>query len=334
MVRVESSVLSVSWIPSEAVTGLTALPFDVGVAHYDDPPPEALDDLEALRAADRFRFANELRAWIEVDGGGITGFGQGGGGHLGSSTVRLGPGEMTFAAVALPELRPEPEVTATSARFVQTAGGRTGLPAPRRVARPPFVQVAAPLAWTTLALTLHVDGSSSFELVGASPFPRHWVYGADRRLALKSGLIEFKTWYRHAFGRHTPWGDEDSPALVTEVETALEREMSRTVMRARAKPSLRAVKPGRVLVEQGQAGDDLFLLLDGVLAVEVDGQVLAEVGPGALVGERAILEGGRRTATLRAVTRCRVAVAGADLIDGAALAELSRGHRREEQPHP
>lgn len=97
MVRVESSVLSVSWIPSEAVTGLTALPFDVGVAHYDDPPPEALDDLEALGAADRFRFANELRAWIEVDGGRIAGFGQGGGGHLGSSTVRLGPGEMTFA---------------------------------------------------------------------------------------------------------------------------------------------------------------------------------------------------------------------------------------------
>lgn len=196
------------------------------------------------------------------------------------------------------------------------------------------MQVAAPLAWTTLALTLHVDGSSSFELVGASPFPRHWVYGADRRLSLKSGLIEFKTWYRHAFGRHTPWGDEDSPALVTEVETALERELSKTVMRAGAKPSLRAVKPGRLLVEQGQAGDDLYLLLDGVLAVEVDGQVLAEVGPGALVGERAILEGGRRTATLRAVTRCRVAIAGADIIDHDALAELSRGHRREEQPHP
>ncbi|MDQ3980142.1 MAG: cyclic nucleotide-binding domain-containing protein [Actinomycetota bacterium] len=330
--RFESSVLSLSWIPSEAITGMTSLPFDVGVTHYDPPPPDVITDLEKLRLSDRFRFANELRAWIEVEDGRITGYGQEGGGHLGSSTVKLGPGQMTFAAVALPELRPEPEVTPTSVRFVQTAGGRTGLPAPRRVARPPYVQLAAPTAWTTLALTLRADGSSSFELVGASPFPRHWVYDTERKLAAKSGLIEFKTWYRHAFGKHSPWGDEDSPALVTQVETALERELSSTIMRGGKKPSIRKVKSGHTLVEQGQPGTELFLLLDGILAVEVDGNVLAEIGPGALLGERAILEGGQRTSTLRAVTTCRVAVAPADLVDQGALMELSRGHRREEQP--
>jgi hypothetical protein len=311
---------------------MTSLPFDVGVAHYDEPPPDVITDLEELRQADRFRFANELRGWIEVEGGRIVGYGQEGQGHLGSSTVRLGPGSMTFAAVALPEIRPEPHVTPTSVRFVQTAGGRTGLPAPRHVARPPFVQVAAPLAWTTLALTLDVDGSSSFDLIGASPFPRHWVYDADRRLAAKSGLIEFKTWYRQAFGKHSPWGDEDSSALVTQVETALERELSSTIMRGGRKPSIRKVRTGDLLVEQGQLGHELFLLLDGVLAVEIDGNVLAEIGPGALLGERAILEGGKRTSTLRAVTTCRVAVAPADSIDREALVELSRGHRREEQP--
>ena len=328
--RHESSVLSVSWIPSEAITGLTSLPFDVGFSHYDDPPPDVVTDLEALRLADRFRFANELRAWIEVEDGRITGYGQEGQGHLGSSTVKLGPSQMTFAAVPLPDLRPEPEATETSVRFVQTAGGRTGLPAPRRVSRPPYVQVAAPLAWTTLAVEIRADGSSSFELTGASPFPRHWVYDDHGALAGKSGLIDFKTWYRHAFGRHSPWGDEDSPALVTEVESALERQLSLAVMRGGAKPAIRTLKPGRLLVEQGQPGDELFLLLDGVLAVEVDGEALAEVGPGALLGERAILEGGRRTSTLRAVTRCRVAVASAEVVDRDALIELSHGHRREE----
>lgn len=62
--RVEASVLSVSWIPSEAVTGMTKLPFEVGMTHYDDPPPERIsgpEELEALRAAGRFRFAT-LRA--------------------------------------------------------------------------------------------------------------------------------------------------------------------------------------------------------------------------------------------------------------------------------
>ena len=267
-----------------------------------------------------------------MEDGRVTGYGQEGGGHLGSSTVKLGPGSMTFAAVGLPEIRPEPEVTPTSVRFVQTAGGRTGLPAPRHVARPPFVQLSAPLAWTTLALTLNADGSSSFELTGASPFPRHWVYGSDGRLVGKSGLIEFKTWYRHAFGKHSPWGEEDSPALVTQVETALERQLSNTIMRAGRKPSIRKVKAGDVLVEQGQPGEELFLLLDGVLAVEVDGEVLAEIGPGALLGERALLEGGKRTSTLRAVTACRVAVVPGDAVDREDLVELSRGHRREEQP--
>src|SRR5262245_4755309 len=73
--RVESSVLSVSWIPSEAVKGLAKLPFGMGLAHHDAPPPDDVDDLDVLRADDRFRFANQLEAWAEVEDGRITSFG-------------------------------------------------------------------------------------------------------------------------------------------------------------------------------------------------------------------------------------------------------------------
>src|SRR5262249_577604 len=76
----------------------------------------------------------------------------------------------------------------------------------------------------------------------------------------------------------------------------------------------------------------LFLLLDGVLSVEVDGTALGEVGPGAILGERAIVEDGRRTATLRAITKARVAVAAADQVDLAALATVSETHRRQPAP--
>jgi len=70
----------------------------------------------------------------------------------------------------------------------------------------------------------------------------------------------------------------------------------------------------------------LFLLLDGVLAVEVDGEVLAEVGPGAILGERAIIEPeGLRTASLRALTRSTVAVADCSQIDPEKLRELRDG---------
>ena len=67
---------------------------------------------------------------------------------MGSTTVRLGGKGVTFAAVELPQLRDDPVVTDTSVTFVQTYGGRTALPAPRHVPRPPFVQFRAPLVWT------------------------------------------------------------------------------------------------------------------------------------------------------------------------------------------
>ena len=327
--RYESSVTSLSWIPSEAVTGMNKPVFEMGIAHYDDPPPDVIDDLDALRDTDRFRFANRLEAWVEVSGGKVVDAGYGGGGVMGSTTVQLGGKGVTFAAVELPQLREEPVVTPERATFVQTYGGRTALPAPRHVPRPPFVQFRAPLVWTTLALTIDADGSSSFELTGASPFPRHWVYDQAGKLAAKVGLADFKQWYRKSFGRNTPWGSANSAALVTAVETALERELAGLIMRGGDKPAVRKLKAGALLTEQGKPGNEVFLVLDGVLALEVDGEPLAEFGPGAILEERAVIESGLRTSTLRAVTKCRVAAARGDQLDREVLEQISQGHRRE-----
>jgi hypothetical protein len=217
-------------------------------------------------------------------------------------------------------------------RFVQTVGGRMALPAPRRVSRKPFFQVASSVAWTTLALTINADGSTQHEVLGASPFPRHWIYDDHLNLVQKSGTINFDEWYRGAFGKHTPWGDQDSPALVTDVETAVERELSLILMReGEKKPKMRNLKEGETLVNQGDEGSEIFLLLDGVLSVEVDGEQLAEIGPGAILGERAHLEGGKRAATLRAMTNARVAVGDPEMFSDSALEEVASGHRREQQ---
>jgi CRP-like cAMP-binding protein len=75
----------------------------------------------------------------------------------------------------------------------------------------------------------------------------------------------------------------------------------------------------------------LYLLLDGVLQASVDGEPVGEMGPGAILGERALIEPEvRRTSTLTALTKVRVAVADASQIDLGALAQVSEGHRREE----
>jgi len=330
-VRIESSVTSVSWIPSEAVTGMTKSAFEAGFTHYDEPLPDVVEDLEALRLADRFRFANRLAAWIDVEDGRIVAAGYSGGGAIGATTVRLGSKDVaTLEAFPLPDKQEPPEIGATGVRFVQTAGGRTGVPAPRRVSHPPFVQFNAPIAWTSLALEINADGTSSFEVVGASTFPRHWIYDAEGALTAKVGLTDFKEWWRHSFGKHTPWGEEMSPAYVTAVETALERQLSVDIMRGGQKPKIRTVKEGKTIIEQGDEGTDLFLVLNGVVTVEVDGEAVAELGPGAVIGERAALEGGVRTSTVRAATDCKLAVATADQIAREHLLELSSTHRREE----
>src|ERR1039457_5709526 len=329
--RYESSATALSWIPSEAVEGSTRLAFDAGFTHYDDPPPDQLDDLEALRAADRFRFGNVLRGWIEVDASGsITDCGYSGSGLIGATTVRLRGLQRTLPALPLPDWRSDRERGDDWVRFTQTVGGRTGLPAPRRVKRRPYVQWQAPLVWTTLSRTLHAGGRAEFAMTGASRFPRHWVYDGGGQLSHKSGLTDFTDWYRRSFGRHTPWGEEDSPALVTAVETALERTLSVELMHGAAQPRIQRLKAGDVLVGQGEPGTDVYLVLDGVLRVDRDGERLAEYGPGALQGERAHLEGGVLTTTLVAVTPCRVASVDASQLDRSALEELSGGHRRED----
>lgn len=327
--RFESSVIAISWIPSEAIEGLSKIPFELGITHYDQPPPDRIEDIEELRQTDRFREANELRAFIEVEDGRIVGHGHLGQGHIGATTVKVGPAAVRFPAVHLPDLRPEPEVAPDQVRFVQTVGGRMGLPTPRPVPRRPYAQFWPSIAWTTLALTLKADGTATHELVGASPFPRHWIYDADGRLAQKSGVIDFKKWFNDSFSDHTPWGAYDSPAVVSAVESELEREMSSLIMRGGEKPKIRRVPAGERLTIQGQPGNEIYLVLDGLFSVEVDGRTVAELGPGAIVGERAALEGGVRTATLTATTRARVAVTTAERLKESDMVALAVGHERE-----
>ncbi|MFN2593528.1 MAG: cyclic nucleotide-binding domain-containing protein [Actinomycetota bacterium] len=327
--RLESTVVSLSWIPSEAISGpAVKLPFELGFTHYDEVPPDHIDDLNALKSDERFRFANELSAWVEVEDGKIVDHGYSGGGHMVQTRFKVGKKQVLFQPVAFPDLRLEPEVREDKVRFVQTAGGRTGLPAPRRVRRAPYVQFSAPTCWTTLALEISADGSTSHEVIGASQFPRHWVYDHKGDLAHKTGTIDFKTWYRESFGDHSPWDDVESPAIVSEVESALEREMSKVIMSTGSKPEFRKVKEGTHLVKQGDAGNELFLLLDGVISVDVDGEQIAELGPGAIVREGAPLGEGTRNATLTAVTSARVAVAQPEQVDRAALEELASGRGR------
>src|SRR5437773_375330 len=96
----EAAVAATVCCAAVAVSGGPRLAVDAGFTHYDEPPPGELEDIERLRATDRFRFANVLRAWIDVDAcGQVAGSGYSGGGLMGSAMVKLGALQHRFLAV-------------------------------------------------------------------------------------------------------------------------------------------------------------------------------------------------------------------------------------------
>jgi CRP-like cAMP-binding protein len=58
--------------------------------------------------------------------------------------------------------------------------------------------------------------------------------------------------------------------------------------------------PDSVVLSEGEEGDGLYLVLQGTAIIERSGVPLATLGPGEHVGELALLDGGPRSATVRA----------------------------------
>ena len=328
--QIERSATSISWIPSESIPGLLKVPFSEGVMHYDPPPPLTITDLEGMRRRGEFRFANVLRAWVDVEGGTIRDCGYAGGLLMGLTPITVGSLNVLLPTKANPEIRREPEVTADVVRFVQTAGNRPGFSFLKPSGRWPFLVTRPFTIWTTVGLTIRTDGSSTQHLAGASPFPRHWLYDDGGHLVEKAALTRAMLWESTVFGRHTPWGGEDQVPVVAPPETELERALTERGMQGGPAPVVRELAAGEFLFRQAEPGTSLAVILDGTFEVRVNGQVAGQVGPGTVVGERASLEDGRRTADLRALTQVRVAETAPGVFTAEQLAELAQGHHRED----
>ncbi len=83
------------------------------------------------------------------------------------------------------------------------------------------------------------------------------------------------------------------------------------VLELTASMPTRRIEPGEVLYDQGDDGPGVAVLVEGLLHVELDGNLLSEIAvPGAFVGEIAALLGSARTATVVAAEPSTVRLIG------------------------
>ena len=68
------------------------------------------------------------------------------------------------------------------------------------------------------------------------------------------------------------------------------------------------VPAGKVLIRQGDTGDDLMILVSGQVGVERNGERINQLGPGDFFGEIALIQRGPRTATCMAEGPTRLLV--------------------------
>ena len=158
----EARVTSLSWIPSEAVEGSTRLAFDCG-SHPLRRPAARPSSTTSRSCAPPTGSASPTccgpgsRSTARAQ---ITDCGYAGrrpdGLHHGPSSAGL---QHRSRRSRCPTSSGSPSAATGGCASCRPPGGRTGLPAPRRVRRKPFVQWQAPLVWTTLSLTLHADGT-------------------------------------------------------------------------------------------------------------------------------------------------------------------------------
>ena len=66
----------------------------------------------------------------------------------------------------------------------------------------------------------------------------------------------------------------------------------------------RNVKAGTVLTHEGRHEGYFFIIVSGTVRIERAGRTVNTIGPGAYLGEIALLDGGPRTATATTETEC------------------------------
>jgi len=75
------------------------------------------------------------------------------------------------------------------------------------------------------------------------------------------------------------------------------------------------IAPGTEIFKAGEAGSVMYVLLEGAARILVGRRVVEVAGPGAILGEMALIDDQPRSATVVTMSRCRVVAIGSTEFD-------------------
>ena len=78
-----------------------------------------------------------------------------------------------------------------------------------------------------------------------------------------------------------------------------------------------SVAQGEPIIKEGEAGDCLYVLIEGEAHITLNGRSLGNIHVGEIIGEMALINSEKRSATVLAATDCKLA-----LINQAAFSSL------------
>jgi CRP/FNR family cyclic AMP-dependent transcriptional regulator len=84
--------------------------------------------------------------------------------------------------------------------------------------------------------------------------------------------------------------------------------MSHDIHLFRTDPRALTAPAGSLLYRAGDTGDSMVGVIDGEVDVVADGVVIETIGPGGIVGEMALIDGGVRSASAVARTEVRLSL--------------------------
>ena len=67
-------------------------------------------------------------------------------------------------------------------------------------------------------------------------------------------------------------------------------------------------KKGSVIFEEGDPGDVMFVVIDGIVEIKSKGATVNQVGADEILGELALIDNAPRSASAYALTDCKLAI--------------------------